>query len=353
MTINLRQEDFRRLTDLVKRLPDFANARDRRRLVAEALEGSPRADTILGHLDLEGAPASAAVEVVKSLADFGQVAYGKEALGVFLNYLQDRVGIEGEFVAGLFAAYPLHDTSAARNRPIDRWHGIDSAEDVREKIIGENTLRDIRVLELALEAAKAVVRVGLPSGSGSGFMVASDLLMTNHHVIKSKQDVARAECTFNYELDRAGKVRDPITVGALADGMFHTHPDLDYTIVQLRNPPEFGSPLKLRPEMVRRDERVSIIQHPGGHFKKISMQNNFVAYADRQVVRYTTSTEPGSSGSPVFNDAFEVIAIHHSGGDLEEPGTGRRYLRNAGSSMIAVLDDLKGNAGEIFGRIKQ
>lgn len=354
MTVRLNQDDFRRIVDVVQAHSDFANARDRRRLVAVALEGSPRADTILAGLDLEGTPRGAAVEVVKSLADFGQVAYGKEALGVFLNYLQGIVGDEqAEFIAGLFTAYPLNDVAAIRQRPIGDWRGSESPEDVREKIIGENTLRDVSMLELALDAAQAVIRIGLPGGAGTGFMVASDLVMTNNHVITSKDDAARAEFTFSYELDRAGKARDPVTVGALSDGAFHTSAALDYTVVQLREPPNFGAPLKLRPALVRRDERVSIIQHPGGHFKKISMQNNFVAYGDRKVLQYTTTTLPGSSGSPVFNDAFEVVAIHSEGGVLREPGSGQRYLRNGGTSMIAVLADLKANAPAITARIQQ
>jgi V8-like Glu-specific endopeptidase len=102
---------------------------------------------------------------------------------------------------------------------------------------------------------------------------------------------------------------------------------------------------------VARDSRVSIIQHPGGHFKKISLQNNFVEYIDRRTTQYTTSTEPGSSGSPVFDDDFNVVAIHHSGGMLMEPATGRRYLRNAGSSMAAVLEDLKHHAPGIHDRL--
>ena len=120
--------------------------------------------------------------------------------------------------------------------------------------------------------------------------------------------------------------------------------------MQLEDPPDFGA-LTLRPLQVRRDQRVAIIQHPGGHLKQISMQNNFVAYADSRVVQYTTSTLPGSSGSPVFNEDFEVVAIHHSGGMLLEPGTDRYYLRNEGMSMIAVLDDLKANAPAIEGRL--
>lgn len=353
MTVRLNQEDFRQLVDLVQGVPDFAKGRDRRGTVAAALEGSPRADIILAGLDLDGSPRAAAVEVVKSLADFGQVAYGKEALGVFLSYLQGIVGDEqGAFIASLFATYPMNDAGAARNAPISRWRGAESAEDVREKIIGEDTLRDVSMLEIALEAARAVVRVGLPTGAGSGFMIAPDLMMTNHHVIASREAAARAELMFNYQLDRTGKAREPVTVGAVPDGLFHTHEGLDYTVIQLAGPPDFGAALTLRPVVLQRDGRVNIVQHPGGHFKKISMQNNFVAYADRQVVQYYTSTLPGSSGSPVFNDDFGVVAIHHSGGMLEEPGTGRRYLRNGGSSMVAVLEDLKLNAPEIHACLK-
>ncbi len=30
-------------------------------------------------------------------------------------------------------------------------------------------------------------------------------------------------------------------------------------------------------------------------------------------VHYRTDTSPGSSGSPVFNDQWEIVALHHSG----------------------------------------
>ncbi|TXG84359.1 MAG: serine protease, partial [Thermomicrobiales bacterium] len=127
----------------------------------------------------------------------------------------------------------------------------------------------------------------------------------------------------------------------------------DYAVVQLDDPPDFGSPLNLRAALVRRDDRVSIIQHPGGHFKKISMQNNFVAYADREVVQYTTTTLPGSSGAPVLDNDFHVVAIHREGGVLQEPGSGQRYLRNGGTSMIAVLTDLRANAPAVYARIRE
>lgn len=351
MSVQLDQPDFNQLTRIVQNLPDFASVRDRIRLVAGALEGVPQTDVILARLDLDGAPMVVSVEVVRSLSRFGRVAYGKEALGVFLNYIQPSTGDEdSDFILDLFQKYPL-DTPASPSRLIDRWRGLDSLADVEEKIIGEDTLRHIYILNLALEAEKAVVHLRTPSGMGTGFAIAPNLLMTNNHVIPSRETAEQTEYTFNYQLDINGKECQIQTVQALPEGAFYTNAELDYTIITLKDAPNFGNPLILKNQQMRQDDRVAIIQHPGGHLKKISMQNNFVAYADNEVVQYTTSTLPGSSGSPVFDNEFKVVAIHHSGGMLPEPSTQRRYLRNAGTSMIAVLKDLQTNAPEMYARL--
>lgn len=348
MTVTLQQADFRQLTRIVQNLPEFANVRDRRRLVAGALEGVPQADVILARLDLDGAPMLASVEVVRFLSQFGQVAYGKEALSVFLNYIQLLRGDEdSDFIRELFQRYPL-DVPVSPSRLIDRWRQASSMADVQEKIIGENTLRDIYILNLALEAAKAVVHLRTPNGTGTGFMIARNLLMTNNHVIASTEEAQQTEYTFNYQLDINGRECETQTVQGLPEDGFYTNAQLDYTVVSLKDLPPFGIPLVLKSKQMRRDDRVAIIQHPGGHLKKISMQNNFVAYADASLVQYTTSTLPGSSGSPVFDDTFQVVAIHHSGGRLVEPGTTQSYLRNEGTSMIAVLHDLENNALNIY-----
>jgi hypothetical protein len=352
MSTQLSQNDFQRLVQIIYNLPDFSNVRDRRRLLIGALEGVPQSNTILSRLDLDGSPMSVCVDVIRFLCDFGQVAYGKEALGVFLNYVQPFIGDGNQdFIVTLFARYPLN-ASINLERPISKWLGVDNFTDIREKIIGEDTLRHINTLELALEAAKVVVHLCVPKrGYGTGFLFSSNLLMTNNHVISNKAESEITEYTFNYQLDRDGNVCSPLPAYSMPDGLFYTNAELDYTVVQLKEPPLLAKPLNLDKVPVRRDSRVTIIQHPSGHLKKISMQNNFVAYADAKVVQYTTSTLPGSSGSPVFNDDFKVVAIHHSGGMLTEPGTMQRYERNAGSSMIAILDDLKVNAPQIYAQI--
>lgn len=58
---------------------------------------------------------------------------------------------------------------------------------------------------------------------------------------------------------------------------------------------------------------MSIIQHPRGNPKQVAIRENRVIDVFDDFVHYVTDTEPGSSGSAVFNDQWEVISLHHSG----------------------------------------
>ena len=66
-------------------------------------------------------------------------------------------------------------------------------------------------------------------------------------------------------------------------------------------------------------ESVTIIQHPNGGLKKIAARENQVVDKLDQYVLYVTDTEPGSSGSPVFNDQWIVVALHHAGVEADDP----------------------------------
>jgi V8-like Glu-specific endopeptidase len=367
VAIQLAQTDFDRLVDILSARQEWSTAQARLDFMSEVFAGSPRRADILSTLNLDGAPRGVAVRVIGKLAAFGQDESGRESLGVLVNKLLIYLGggDDADFLRGLFARYPFA-TGPAAARPIaDEWLGGDTPQATAEKIIGENTLRHVWLLEALLDAARAVARIESPLGLGTGFMVADDLVMTNHHVIGSREDAAQAVFLFNYQLERGGKARPTVAARAAPGGLFHTSPydaagvredALDYTVVQLADAPAVPAafaPLALKAARARRDARVSIIQHPGGDYKMISLQNNFVAYADGRVVQYTTSTQPGSSGSPVLDDDLAVIAIHHAGGMLPEPATQRRYLRNEGVSMIGILEDLRQRAPGIHARVKR
>jgi V8-like Glu-specific endopeptidase len=349
----LNPEDRGRLIDLLIARPEFRTEDRRDAFIEEMLAGSPRKGHIQGLISLSGPPRQFAGHLLTVLTQFGQDEPGQEVLGLLLNHLLPYLGggPDADFLHDLFTRYPLK-TNPVAFRSMPAWRGHESPAAVQEKIIGENTLRDVRMLELALEASRAVVRIVTATDLGSGFLIAPDLVMTNHHVIGSQTAALPSAFQFNYQLDKELKPLPILAARTKPGGLFYTNPDLDITVVELLDVPADAAPLtlaRLRPE---KDSRVNIIQHPGGHYKKISMQNNFVAFADTRVIQYLTSTEPGSSGSPVFNNDFQVIGIHHSGGMLAEPGSHQLYLRNAGSGMIAVLEDLQANAPEIYARLR-
>lgn len=348
MAVELSQIDFQYLVQIVQSLPEFTNVRDRVRLVSGSLEGVKNSRTIIARLDLDGSPMGVSVDVIRFLSNFGQVAYGKEALGIFINYIYPFLpASDANYIDNLRQRYSL-DTPISVDLPIGNWLGDQSYAQFSEKIIGENTLKHIYILEQALDAARSVVHIKIRNSNGNdclgtGFLITPQLLMTNNHVVSNFQQAISAEFTFYFQLDKLGKQCNIVTVRAEDDvEKFYTNKDLDFSIIPLENPPTEAG-LKLRSALAIKDSRVTIVQHPGGHLKKISLQNNFVAYADKRIVQYTTSTLPGSSGSPVFNDDFEVIAIHHSGGLLIEPVTKKRYLCNAGTSMITILQDIEKN----------
>jgi hypothetical protein len=72
-------------------------------------------------------------------------------------------------------------------------------------------------------------------------------------------------------------------------------------------------PLRRSPATVTRFELVNIVQHPDGRPKEVALQENEVTRVQDKLIHYRTDTEPGSSGSPVFNNDWELVALHHSG----------------------------------------
>ena len=87
----LEQADFQALTHLLQNLPEFGLERERRRLVAGALEGVPNADRVLARLDLGGSPMGAAIETVRLLQGFGQVGRWQTGFGGLSELYQKPV----------------------------------------------------------------------------------------------------------------------------------------------------------------------------------------------------------------------------------------------------------------------
>lgn len=338
--VNLEVEDRKQLITLLKDLPELATERSRQQILE--LSGLKQ---LTAMLDLSGAPFVTVSEIVSYLSNYGRLSYDHEALGLFLNTLKSFIGVQQQaFVDMLLTKYDMM-TPISALPAVDKWRGRETPADVLEKIIGENTLRPISFLQQGVQVARSVAYIGVRTsqirGSGTGFLVTEDLLLTNNHVLPHSNLLSNTIFRFNYEENFQGEAQPSDEYHAKPNGIFHTNQTLDYTLVQLEGKPgKRWSWLPLQPKKIRGDSRVNIIQHPFGQPKQISLQNNFVQYVDSNVVQYVTSTFNGSSGSPVFNDDWEVVALHHAGGNIPEPTTQRRYFRNEGILVESILADL-------------
>ena len=240
-------------------------------------------------------------------------------------------------------------------KDVDWKRPLDSAQ--LEKITGkQSTLLPIAFLERGLERAKAIARMDLGArGSGSGFLIGDDLLLTNHHVLEDKAQAREAKAQFNYQQTLAGLAATYDEYELDPDSLFKTSADDDWTAVKVK-PKQGDVPGKKWAvlEVAERDPQIDdftiIIQHPSGGPKQIALYHNVIAFIDtaKRVVQYLTDTEPGSSGSPVFDTQWNLIALHHSGGWLREPGNDpkQKFYRNEGIHINTVIAGLK-SAGVI------
>jgi V8-like Glu-specific endopeptidase len=210
-----------------------------------------------------------------------------------------------------------------------------------EKILGINNLKQISWLERGIQVCSSVCRVLTPNGLGTGFLISSGYVMTNNHVIASAEVAAQTVVEFDYQQDGSGALL-PSYRYRLDHSQFHTNAALDYTLVRVI--PEAGKPalehwryLRLNPNAdPLPTEHVSIVQHPNGGLKQIVLTANWVIDAKPPLLHYTTDTMAGSSGSPVFNDSWHVIAIHHAA--VPSAGKNQNYV-NEGILMSAIRAD--------------
>ncbi len=260
-----------------------------------------------------------------------------------------------------------------------------------ERLVGQNNQLPVHFLEEGVVVQRAVARVqlkeafsGLPAGSGwgTGSLVSPSLLLTNNHVIPDRAFAAKLAAQFNYQFEFGGSALTADGFNLDPDSFFHTNAALDYTVVRVRSKPmlsvvkqaaamatdgagemealtDFIRPfpwphipiwrtpgstwghlrLPAGPLAYATGQFLNVIGHPSGRRKEVALQENTITGVFTSVIRYTTDTEPGSSGSPVFTNGWDIVALHHAGGD-QANGV---WLNNEGMRVDRIVTDLRAN----------
>jgi V8-like Glu-specific endopeptidase len=202
-----------------------------------------------------------------------------------------------------------------------------------------------RLLELAPAVCRLVVNVqGSGLIYGSGFRIASDMLLTNWHVLHLADGTPATAVTaeFGYEDDGHGGCLPATEIPCDVASIRSDRTD-DWAVIQARVPLQDHWPIVKLSEAAEpvRNAPAYIIQHPGGNRKRLGYVRNQVSSFDDLVVYYLTDTEPGSSGSPVFNARGQLIALHHAAGSPQTVVGRPPMSKNEGIRIQRVVGGLK------------
>lgn len=225
-----------------------------------------------------------------------------------------------------------------------------------ETILGKTRMATFRWYRKGLAQCNSVARIERRDGTGHGtgwLVKAADffpgwtgvLLLTNNHVISDPENphsILPGDSQVNFQaLGEVYDVENEIVWSS-------SYKELDATFLILK-----GEGVPTPPPLILHERRMAladppprmyIIGHPDGRDLEISLQDNLLVACNDRLVHYRTPTEPGSSGSPVFEpEDWRVVALHHKGSKQMRriDGQDGTYEANEGIAIQAIQEQTR------------
>ncbi len=150
--------------------------------------------------------------------------------------------------------------------------------------------------------------------SCTGFLVASDLMLTAGHCVKDKSDCEKIVFSFDYK--NGDYHNEYLTLAKenvyrcsqVLESKYGNFSRTDYALVKLDRPVKNRKPLRLRRlGSVLSSDKLFVIGHPMGLPK--SYQPNALVRSNNGIHSFVTNldTFSGNSGSPVFNEKTKLV----------------------------------------------
>ncbi|MEH1951025.1 MAG: trypsin-like peptidase domain-containing protein [Nostoc sp.] len=160
----------------------------------------------------------------------------------------------------------------------------------------------------ALKARNTVCRIESPKGTGigTGVLVGKNLLLTCNHIF-SKTQVRQAWVSFNYNAD-SRKLDNDVFELDMTFVSYHNRPD--YALVKIKDNSQQQKAIFINEtSILDSGQDVRIIHHPQGNPVVISGFGQ-ITQVGEDYIDHNVKTDDGSSGAPIFNRQWELIAIH-------------------------------------------
>lgn len=219
---------------------------------------------------------------------------------------------------------------------------------VNEVIIGDLQWQSTNALKDAMKRSNAAstVYLSIPAQYSrcTGFLINDNMIMTNNHCVSNASEARGVTATFGYTDTDKGQ--------QYSCGEFvATNRALDMGIIRCK-----GNPGKNHPKVVLAD-------YPGEVKEKIYITHQNCNYrsnpsckptqkhsagsilgSNNSNLEHNADTLPGSSGSPIFDEAsHKVVAIHNAGQNYGPNNGGMNY----GIPMFKIVDYLRRNHPEV------
>ncbi len=272
-------------------------------------------------------------------------------LGSILNYLLPQLGLDdAKFIVALIVSYSLYQEEGLLEKLKVRYQVPLPFTQIKEIISNTGpdfvykgptderelqglwkpkpTLLDVTFLRRGIEQAASVCRIENSTGSvGTGFLLTENLLLTNYHVIAPDDkvdidaNIQDIKLRFGSYTSDFGNETEGQTFQLASDRPIlkfsHTN-QLDYILLQVED--RILQAQEIKPadwkdvRLPMKNTGINILQHPGGLTMKIALSSNGITgvYEQDGRIQYVSQTSGGSSGSPCFNDNWQVVALHHS-----------------------------------------
>jgi V8-like Glu-specific endopeptidase len=406
--LNIRHDDQKETARIVGQFDAFLNGgtRERRSFIERAVS-TDFAKRFENNYSLNSDNDTLSWDLVQALISYDNLpAEAGEptthSLGALLKYLLDsNLTLNPEhrkFIATMIVKYSLvsdrvtldrlnndydlkiqtvREVASVQSHAPDIDVAVEDESSLEQVIHSVDNFLDVNFLLGAIYCSYAVGSIETYGGEplGTGFLVGPDWLLTNFHVLDSKHIVDGSHVRFNYVQQPLGGGMPAGQYYKMDPSFYETSPDnlLDYALVRLTDQPlkdKFSEDIKptdsfldlvlkgkhrgylrISSQPTLSNDRINIIQHPQGGPKKVVMtQNRVVAIVEeRHRIQYLADTMDGSSGSPVLNQNWEVVALHHSGGPWPRDNVVDSVIRsvqghmkiNEGIAINSIVKDLE------------